>query len=212
LLDDLAAAVFPARCPGCGDRGEPVCARCAARLRRAPSLPPPRDLDALVAPFEYAGVVREVIARVKYRDQRAAIAWLARCSARAAFELEPVDLVTWPPTTRERRRERGFDHAALLARRVARDLRLRSARLLVRLDGRAQTGRPAADRRAGPEFGARATCRGRKVLLVDDVATTGATLSAAARVLRAAGAAAVVAVTAARTAPPHRPLPTDWST
>jgi predicted amidophosphoribosyltransferase len=110
-----------------------------------------------------------------------------------------IDVVTWAPTTPVRLRGRGFDQARLLARAVARRRGLPCRPLLRRWAGPAQTGRDAAARRAGPLFSASGPVRGRRVLLVDDVVTTGATVSAAARALREAGAIEVHVVAAART-------------
>ncbi|HEX5586764.1 MAG TPA: phosphoribosyltransferase family protein, partial [Acidimicrobiia bacterium] len=121
-----------------------------------------------------------------------------------------VTTVTWAPTTPQRRRDRGFDPAELLARHVARRLSLPCSALVCRLPGPPQTGLAASARRVGPRFAPardRAAARrtfGAAVLVVDDVATTGATLTASAVALRAAGARRVVALTAARTPPPRR--------
>src|SRR5688500_19582640 len=97
----------------------------------------------------------------------------------AAVASDRFDVVTWPPTTPRRRRERGFDQAALLAAVVARRLGRPCRPLLERAAGSAQTGRSAAARRAGPGFVAARRVRGR-ILLVDVVATAGASLAAAA--------------------------------
>jgi predicted amidophosphoribosyltransferase len=195
--------LFPLDCPGCGARGAPACRDCLARVRPAPPAPAPDGLDDWVAAFAYEGVIREVVARVKYRNARAAVPWLAAAVAAAASERGlGGDVVTWAPTTTVRRRHRGFDPAEVLARAVARRLSLPTARLLDRMPGPPQTGLPASARRAGPRFAARRRVATR-VVIVDDVATTGATLSAAAAALRDAGAADVVAVTAARTPPPR---------
>jgi predicted amidophosphoribosyltransferase len=114
-------------------------------------------------------------------------------------------VVAWAPTTPARRRARGFDPAELLARAVSRRTRLPCRALLVRRPGPPQTGLGAAARRAGPRMeptrraSALVLAAGGRVLLVDDVATTGATLASAAHALRLAGARRVVALTAART-------------
>jgi predicted amidophosphoribosyltransferase len=168
---------------------------------RAPEVAvPPLGVDAWFAPFSYEGVVREVVARVKYRRVHGAVGWLA--DAMVGVLAPPVPLVvTWVPTTAVRRRERGFDHAALLARQVGRRLRRPVRRLLVRLPGAAQTDLRGAARRQGPAIEGVKTAPA-QVLLVDDVATTGASLAAAAGALRARGADRVVALTAARTPAP----------
>lgn len=186
----------------CGGTGPAPCAGCAPLLQRAPALPPPPGVDGCRAFLEYDGVGRELIARLKYRNARASVPFLARgMAALTAGVAGGVDVVTWAPTTVARRRERGFDQAELLARAVARRIGQPCRPLLARAPGLAQTGRDAVARYAGPGFTARGRVEGRRILLVDDVVTTGATVGAAARALRAAGATAVHVVAAARTPP-----------
>lgn len=205
-LDDLVGVVFPGRCPGCGRSAEPVCEACATGLRAPPHHGPPPGIEAWVAPFEYSGVARELVARAKYHRRSATLRWLAGCMLEAWSEairggvVPPrVDLVTWAPTASNRRRSRGFDHARVLARHVARGIGRPARGVLRRAPGPPQTSRSASERRGGPTVTAVRRVQG-TVLLVDDVATTGATLRVCAAALREAGAVRVVAVTAARTA------------
>ena len=176
-------------------------------MRRPASAPPPPGVDAWTAPFAYSGVARELVARVKYRNRRSAVPFLAAAVvdevvASPALDHRRIDVVTWAPTTTQRRRERGFDHAALLARAVAHALGLPARSLLVREPGPPQTGRPSRERLEGPAMRPRRMAGGARVLVVDDIATTGATIAAAARALRSRGALTVVAATVARTPAP----------
>jgi predicted amidophosphoribosyltransferase len=113
---------------------------------------------------------------------------------------EPVDEVTWAPTSTARRRARGYDQAQVLARAVARHLGV-PCRPLLRRHGpsRAQTGRRRVERLADAPLFATTRRPRAHVLVVDDVVTTGATLHAACRALLAGGAERVRAVAAAAT-------------
>jgi predicted amidophosphoribosyltransferase len=207
-LGVVLAALFPVACPGCGAPAEPVCPRCVRTLRPPAPSPPPAGVDAWAAPFAYEGAARELVARLKYRNVRAVAPWVAAAMVDALPVLAGRVVVTWAPTTPARRRARGFDPAEVLARPVARRLGVPCAVLVSRRPGPPQTGLPASARQAGPRVvpspsrAARRHAWGAVVVIVDDVATTGATLGAVAGAVRALGAASVVALTAARTPPP----------
>src|SRR5262245_43542400 len=98
VVGDLADALFPARCPGCGGRGRPLCDGCRSALTAAPRGAPPPPVSWWTACFAYEGVARELVARAKYRDERNALRFavplLAAASSRAP---SPVDVVTWIP-------------------------------------------------------------------------------------------------------------------
>ena len=186
-------------CPVCGRCGPAPCQACIDDLEPPPRRPPPRGLDRLTAPFAYVGGGRELVARLKYRNARAAVPWLAAAIA-GTVDAAGLQAVTWVPTTTRRRRSRGFDQAEILARAVARHLGLPCVRLLRRHPGPAQTGRPLAERRIGPHVTVvRPRAVPGAVLVVDDVVTSGATLATAAMALRRAGATRVDGVTAAST-------------
>jgi predicted amidophosphoribosyltransferase len=165
----------------------------------AGAVPVPAGLDTCAALLAYRDGARPLVTALKYRNQRAAVQRLA--AALAMLVDRPPDLVTWAPTSPRRRRARGFDQAELLARAVARRLKVPCGRSLRRVSTSAQTGQPLATRLAGPQFVP--TRRGvAHIAVIDDVMTTGATLSAAARALRAAGAVRVDGLVVAHTPSP----------
>jgi predicted amidophosphoribosyltransferase len=156
----------------------------------------PRGGDVIAA-VPFAGRPRDVILGFKYGNRRQLGHHLAGLLVNrllaAGIGPHDVDVVTWAPTSRRRRRSRGFDQAELVARRVAAQLGVPCRRLLEREgDDTPQTGRDRAARLHGPVFRASPRASGQRVLVVDDVVTTGSTLRSAAASLRRAGAVSVL--------------------
>jgi predicted amidophosphoribosyltransferase len=192
-----------------------VCAACGALLdgpaRIRPPCPVPPGLPPPWAVAPYAGPVRQLIVAHKERGLAGLAgplgAALARAVLAAAVQGEPVLLVP-VPSSRASVRRRGEDPTLRIARAAAREATRRgaAAHCLRALRHRRrvadQAGLTATGRAANLDgaLGARSGLRGARVIVVDDVITTGATLAEAARALRAAGAevpaAAVVAATA----------------
>jgi len=171
-------------------------------MRAVGEMAPPEPLSGLWAVFAYAGPGRELLARLKYRNQRSSVRWLASAMASVLPPDLPAGALTWAPTSLQRRRRRGFDQAELLARALGREVGLPVVRLLKRVDAAGQTGRNRRQRSCAPVF-ASLRAPPTAVLVVDDVITTGATLQAAAGTLIGAGAERVGAVVAGATPPPY---------
>lgn len=213
LVSWLLTLLYPPRCIFCGkplEPGEEVCSDCRERLPvtdRHSGVQTGRWFHLCLSPFFLEGPVREAMHRYKFSHQEANGVifgrWMAR-SAQAYFP-EPFDLITWVPVHWRRRWERGFDQSRLLAKEVARAYGVKPVQTLKKLrhtQPLSQSKGGAAKRRALVEGVYSLSCsqhlEGKRVLLVDDVITTGSTLDEASRILRQAGAAEVCCITAAR--------------
>ena len=149
--------------------------------------------------FEHAGDIREEILQLKYQDKKKQSEILAMKVVNALRDSEfgdslMCDLVSWAPTTTQRKLKRGFDQSELIARHVAAYLRIKHVSLLRRSNDGRQTGSGREERLARPSFVARPQLQGKHILIFDDVMTTGATLRAAAEALVAAGAKHVTCI------------------
>jgi ComF family protein len=188
-------------CGGVARRREPLCGGCRGRLRRLGPDALPLSGVRVWAPVAYSGPARDLVRALKFRGATAvADAMAAQIAANAPAELIAGALVPAPLHPRRLRR-RGYNQAALVAEALARRTGLGLADCLSRSGPAAtQVGRDRAERRAGPAGSVEARrAVPERAVLVDDVATTGATLAACAAALRAAGSVEVVALVFART-------------
>jgi ComF family protein len=228
LCERLAAMALPEACPGCGAAGAGLCRACDQDLVRRGEPPCPRcgeptlaagvecpsdhrELRRLrwhAAPWRYAGAGGALVRRFKLDGDAGAGRFVARAMADALRAQAPWP---WPgmvvvpvPLHRARLRQRGFDQAAWLARRIAARI---GAPCAVGALARGRATLPQGDPRVGSReanvdgvFAVRRprAVRLRHVVLVDDVFTSGATARECARVLLRAGARSVAALTACR--------------
>jgi ComF family protein len=194
----------PPLCWGCGGvarRREPLCGGCRRLLRRLAPDPVPLCGVRVWAPVAYTGPARDLVRALKFRGATAvADTMAAQMAANAPAALFGAPLVPVPLHPRRLRR-RGYNQAALIADALARRVGLEVADCLARSGSAAtQVGRGRAERGAGPAGSVRLRAPPPpRAVLVDDVATTGATLAACAAKMRAAGSSELVAVVFART-------------
>ncbi|MCI0569873.1 MAG: ComF family protein [Myxococcaceae bacterium] len=226
-LADLVDIFFPPTCVGCA-RVLPgraaFCATCAPEVERVPSIhclrccepgvfkedvcprchlrPPP--FSRAFAPFAHAGPISRAVHQMKYEDHpelAAPLGELLAVEARGFLVQAPVEVVP-VPLHPARLRERRYDQASLLAQSLARAAGLHVLTDVLVRERRTerQVGRTEAEREANVDgaFGASRDLTGARLLLVDDVFTTGATARAAAAALHASGAVEVQVLTLAR--------------
>jgi ComF family protein len=222
MLAALLSLVVPPVCVSCREMatpGDPLCRSCRAALpwlgpvvcprcglpgscRRCPA----RGLayDRAWAPLAYGGPVTDLVSALKERGAlNVARMMAAQIAANVPCELLADGVLVPVPADPRRRRERGFDHAGRLTAELAARARLPALLALRRAIGPRQAGAGRRDRLAAGRLSIELRVEEPPpiVILVDDVHTTGATLDACARVLRAGGAREVRAVTYGRTLP-----------
>ncbi len=208
----MLRALLPHSCTGCGRPGEVLCAACLRAIRSAPAVPAVSPSPVVLGAF--AGPLRRAVHALKYRGAVAVARVLVAELVARRGPLLQADAVTWVPAAAGRRRRRGYDQSHLLAGALAARLHVPTVSCLARAPDRGRG--PQAGRAAGARclpahtfLLSRSPPRGR-LLLVDDVVTTGATLRAALAPLLASCADVVPAAVAAtpRVKGVRRPRPT----
>lgn len=208
MLLKLAKILAPPQCAGCEREGEILCIQCQQIVVKA-TIKNNQDITVVT---EFNEVGRKLIHAYKFQRQRNASHIIAKLITQS-LPNQSFSMVTSTPTAPVRVRRRGFDHAALLARRVAADLKLPHRPLLFRRSSARQVGqhRETRFRQAENLYGAHPAARGHHILLIDDVITTGATIEACTKALKNAMAASVwAAVLASRPAPPGKEQGTKY--
>ena len=212
LSDFLLELLFPTRCAFCHRLmrvpGEKVCERCRKTLpyvsdeQQCQRFP---HLDTVLSPLYYEGTVRDSLIRYKFHSLTAYAEIYADFLTKCIDENDIFcDSITWIPVSRRRLRRRGYDQARLMAEALSKKLGLPCLCCLEKVrDNPPQSrsgGREARQKNVRDVYRAvdKSQFAGQQLLLVDDIVTTGSTLSEAAGVLRKAGAAGVVGITLAR--------------
>ena len=208
ILSGLLDLLYPPKCPFCGRAGRSENGKGCSQCREAAFWLPLEDrvvsgenFARCVCVGRYEDPLRLSVRRFKFQGRReyageygAAMADAARLFLPGAYEV-----ITWMPVSEKRLKERGYDQARLLAEAMAERLRKPALPLLEKVrDNPAQSSlKDGRDRKRNVAGAYRVPdlepVAGRRILLVDDILTTGATLEEGARTLRAAGARQVVA-------------------
>lgn len=213
LYHYLMQLLFPPKCILCGKLLEKeetdLCQSCRIEAPWYPQRKSrPQFLDSFAAVWYYEESVRRSLLRFKFYNARHLAKAYGRLLAMKLQDQYPegFDCITWVPVSRLRRLRRGYDQVELIARAVGRELGMEPVALLKKVrHNRPQSSIRGAAQRRGNVLGVyreldREWISGKKILLLDDILTTGATAGECARVLLTAGAKEVhcAAVAAAR--------------
>lgn len=204
--------LFPPKCAFCArviqPGGNGICMDCWERLPRTGAQCRKKGdyFTMCVSPLYYEGKVRESLLRYKFRNAQSCAEAYALLVAECIQREFPsgFDLLSWVPVSRQRLRQRGYDQAYLLAEGVGRLLGCRPVHLLEKVrNAPAQSGMGSAEKRRANISGAyRVTAaenlEEQRILLLDDIVTTGATFSECAKTLLRAGARQVLCAAVAR--------------
>lgn len=213
ILSAIADFIFPPRCAFC-DRlikssETEICEKCEKSLpyTKGSAVNQKKTfIDSCVSPLYYEGAVKESLHRYKFSqcpgNYRAYAKLMSGCIGENLSG--QFDIITWVPLSRRRLRERGYDQARLLAEAIGKSFKVPVVPALVKAKHTApQSKTGSAEKRRANISGAYIlpkpeTVLGKRILLIDDIVTTGATLSECARMLGMAGAEKIFAATVAR--------------
>lgn len=212
IIDKLLDLLYPPKCAFCRalleNSGQGMCKRCASSLpytRGAGQSQRLPFIKSCVSPLYYEDAVRDSLLRFKFNKLALYATIYGKLIANCIDENEiSCDIITWVPLSRRRLRERGYDQARIIAQELSSCTGIECVRLLEKTRHTpAQSGMGDAAKRKANAQGAYAALdaaeiEGANVLIIDDIVTTGATLSECARVLTAAGARSVSAAALAR--------------
>lgn len=209
LLDSLVGTIAPYECLACQKNGSPLCDYC---FLSAGSPPPPRcagckklsdksrtckscqswlGIKTITVATTLDGLEERLLHSYKFDLQRQGCTPISKLMSQMLI-VSDFDVLTWVPTAPARIRMRGFDHARLLAEQLSRNQgKLRAKPLLLRQTNVRQLGSTRQERirqMEGEFVPMNANLKGKRVLIIDDVMTTGASLAAAAKALKKMGA------------------------
>lgn len=224
LTNKLVELVYPAKCIGCGNTGSYICEGCYIKLNNITippfnlnkttdsciyvnpeSLPSNSAIDGIYYPFRFEGLIRECVHKFKYQNYKAlAIPLSQLLNKYLHFVHFTVDILIPVPLHLKRLRQRGYNQSHLLATELGKYLRIpvNSSTLVRIVDTIPQTDTTtSAERKNNVRHAFKCvnnTLAAKKVMLIDDVCTTAATLNACAVAIKKVGATHVWGLTVAR--------------
>ncbi len=216
MIEKLFELIAPDECLACGAEGSCLCTSCA-KVHLSLKKPACVMCNALnnnnrvcvccrtktnvygaSIAYRYEGITKELVGKMKYEGRRSIARYFAGKLPKADMGKDTI--VCYVPCDGPARRARGFDQAELIAKHYAKLNHLQFRNLLIRIEHKKQVGQKRQERFKNVEgnFVSRSNIGDSSVMLIDDVVTTGATISECAKTLRSAGAKKVWVVAIAK--------------
>lgn len=207
-VTELLDLLFPQSCFGCNDLADtPICPNCETRQQPAlltnTTIP---GIETAVGLYDYSGLIQQVLMQIKFERNTHLIPvgqqWISKAAAQADFDFSTIDFWMAVPIHPKRLKQRGFNQVERLFEPFVRTCRTTLTPLVQRIKNTPPLFALAQDMRiqtlqnafaVNPEFQTR--IHGKTIAVLDDILTTGATLSEIGNMLKTAGAGHIVALT-----------------
>lgn len=221
MIDKILSLLSPFECIGCGEEGRELCLLCADdKLEKVPpmcyrcgkssydsstckSCRSSTAIKHFWAATYYEDLAKRLLHRVKFEYAKSACIDVANIISETLPDTSQIDVITYVPTTNSRVRSRGFDQSRLIAREIAKLKLIEFRQLLLRVGRTRQVGSGRKERFEQMKLAFTVSnlkdVAGKRILLIDDVLTTGATVESAAKLLKDGGAKSVDVAVFART-------------
>ena len=198
IINEVIHLLYPPYCIGCGQLGSLLCQNCFEKInfyalpvfQTLSNKPPTGDLYSVVSLAQYEGIIKKMILSLKYQHVKEVGKILARISY-YCVSWPPVDLITAVPLHPARQRERGYNQAEVIAQELSLLTGLPYQPLIKRVKNTRKLASLAHEAERKQQLKAAFTCLlpqvSQRVLVIDDVFTSGSTLKACAAVLEQAG-------------------------
>jgi ComF family protein len=223
FIEHILSLIAPHMCVGCQKEGAVICKDCIQKMPSPPlacifcgsnnahqnlcaACVVKTGMDSVLVFTMYEGLAQKLLCASKFERASAGLTQIAEMVATLSA---PEGVITYLPTANQRVRQRGYDHARRIARDVSRLKRKPFLSLIVRINNERQAGASALTRTMHMQNAFRITetknLKDQHVIVIDDVITTGASMTAAAKLLKQAGAAKVHGMAFAWTPPKKDP-------
>ena len=188
ILEIMLNILFPEKCAVCGKLGESICLNCYDKLKKLEINNNYKDIFFL---YKYQGVIRNLILSYKFKDKSYLYKTFSKCMLKnknLCNFLKSYDIIIPVPLHKKRKMERGYNQSALIAKDLAKNLKLKYYDILIKnTNTKPQSSKSLKERKESVvgiyEIKNKSLVKGKSVVIFDDIYTTGSTLEECKKVL-----------------------------